>query len=79
MFMPVLLVPTHHMLQAVVNVILDQRFLGLLDGFFDCLQLLGDIYARTTFLQHGDHAGQVSVGSLESVDQSWVASVNVWF
>lgn len=79
MSMPMLLAPKHHVLQAVVNVVLDQCFLGLLDRFFDSLQLLGDIYARTAFLQHGDHAGQVPVGALESVDQRWMASMNVWF
>lgn len=77
--MPVLVVATHRMLQTVVNVVLNQRFFGLLDSFFDCLQLLGDINARTTVLQHGDHAGQVSIGALESVDQSRVAGVNVGF
>jgi hypothetical protein len=77
--MPVLVVTAHRMLQAVVNVVLNQRFLGLLDSFFDCLQLLGDINARTTVLQHGDHAAQVTVRSLESVDQRRVAGVNVGF
>lgn len=77
--MPVLVVATHRMLQAVVNVVLNQRFLGLLDSFFDCLQLLGDIYARTTVLQHGDHAAQVTVRSPESVDQRRMTGVNVGF
>jgi hypothetical protein len=79
MSVPVLVISTHHMLQAVVYVILDQRFLGLLNGFFDGLQLLCNIDARAAFLQHGDHAGQVPVGTFESVDQCRMAGVNVGF
>lgn len=55
-------------LQAVVDVILDQGALGLAHGFFHRMQLLGDIHAGAPFLDHADDTAQVALGALEPFD-----------
>ena len=55
-------------LQAVVDVILDQGALGLADGLLHRVQLLGNIHAGTAILDHGDDAAQVALGALEPFD-----------
>lgn len=43
-------------LQAVIDVILDERALGLANRFLNSMQLLGDVHALTTLFDHGDDA-----------------------
>lgn len=66
-------------LEAMVDVVLDQRFLGLLDGFFHRLQLLGNLQTLLPFFDHGNDTAQVPVGTLEALDQLGMAGVDVGF
>lgn len=54
----------YRVLQAVVDMIMNQRFLGLVDRLLDRLQLLRDIEAGATRLQHFNDALQVAIGPL---------------
>ncbi len=54
--------------QAMVDVILNQGALGLANGFFHRMQLLGNIHAGTAILDHGDDAAQVALGAFEPFD-----------
>jgi hypothetical protein len=50
--------------KAMIEVVPNQRPLGLRYCLFDGVKLLGDVQTRTTALDHGDHAFEVSLGSL---------------
>jgi hypothetical protein len=63
--------------QAVVDVILDQRALGLAHGFFYGVQLLRDVHALTALFDHGDDAAQVAVCAFETLDDRRVAVVDM--
>ena len=54
------------MLQAMIDVILDQGAFGLAHGFFHGVKLLGDIHTGTTLFNHGENAAQVPLCSLQS-------------
>ena len=54
--------------QAVVDVVLDQRALGLADRFLDRVQLLGDVHTGATVLYHGDDAAQMALGTFQPFD-----------
>jgi hypothetical protein len=51
--------PLDGMLQAMIDVILDQGAFGLAHGFFHGVKLLGDIHTGTTLFNHGENAAQV--------------------
>ena len=51
---------------AVVDVILDQLFLGIADRFFDGVQLLREVHARSAGLEHLDHRRQVALRPLQA-------------
>lgn len=70
---------THCMLKAVVDMVLNQRLFGLLDGFFDGMQLLGHSQALLTFLQHRNHADKVPICTFKTLDQCRMACVDMWF
>jgi hypothetical protein len=40
--------------KAIVDVVVNQGFLGLCDSFLNGVELLGDVEARTALLDHGD-------------------------
>lgn len=63
--------------QAMVNMILDQRALGLADSLFNCMQLLGNVHAFTPVLNHGDDAAQVTVSTLQALDDRLMALVSM--
>jgi len=48
------------LLEAVLDVVADQRFLGLRIGLLDRVQLLGAVESRPLRLDHADDAAQVS-------------------
>jgi hypothetical protein len=50
------------LLEAVSDVMLDQRLLGLRNGLLDRMQLLGNVEARPLRLDHVDDAAQVTFG-----------------
>jgi len=61
----------------MVNMILDQRALGLADSLFNCMQLLGNVHAFTPVLNHGDDAAQVTVSTLQALDDRLMALVSM--
>lgn len=64
-------------LQAVINVILDKRSLGLTHRFFHGMQLLSNVDALTTVFDHGNDAAQMTVGPLEALDNRLMGSVRM--
>jgi len=58
----------HKILKAVIQVVLDQGFLGLLNRFLHRLQLLRDFEAGSSLLQHFYGAAQMSAGSAQAFD-----------
>jgi hypothetical protein len=64
-------------LQAMVDVILDQGALRLGYRLLDGVQLLGDIQTGPMTLDHGDDASQMSFGPFEPLDDFGVGLVNV--
>ena len=65
------------MLQAVIDVILNQGALGLAYGLLHGMQLLRDIHALTAILDHGDDAAQMALGALQALHDIAVALVSV--
>src|ERR1700754_2116165 len=51
--------------KAVIEVVLNERPLGLGDRLFDRMKLLGDIEAGAAALDHRNHGPQMTLGSLE--------------
>jgi hypothetical protein len=55
-------------------VVLDQHPLGVGDGALDCVELLGEVHAGAFPLDHGDDAGEVTVGRFRRLTMSeWEA------
>ena len=48
----------------MVDMIVDQRTLGIGDGLFDGMQLLCDFSARATFIYHRNDSRQMTIRSL---------------
>jgi hypothetical protein len=55
-------------LQAVIDMVLDQHALGLADSFFHGMQLLSDVDAGPMVFDHGDDAAQVTLRTLQPFD-----------
>ncbi|MGF6169460.1 hypothetical protein M2426_003060 [Pseudomonas moraviensis] len=64
-------------LQAMIDVILDECSFGLADRFLNRMKLLSDIHALTPFFDHGDDAAQMTVRSLEALDDRLVTLVGM--
>jgi hypothetical protein len=62
--------------EAVVDMILNERPLGLANRFFNRMQLLRDVNALATLLDHRDDASQVTVGSFEALDDCLMTLVD---
>lgn len=67
----------HKILKAVIQVVLDQGFLGLLNRFLHRLQLLRDFEAGSSLLQHFYGAAQMSAGSAQAFDYGRMGGVYV--
>jgi hypothetical protein len=63
--------------QAVIDVILDQRALGLAYGFFHRMQLLGNVHALAPFFDHDDDTAQMTICSLEALDDRFMTLVGM--
>jgi hypothetical protein len=63
--------------EAMVDMVLDQRALGLANRFFHGMQLLRDVHALTALFDHGDDAAQVAVGAFKALDDRFVALVDM--
>lgn len=59
--------------------IVDEDPLGIDDGFLDRLQLVGDIEAGFSGLNHLDHRPQVAVSAFQPGNEGRVACVDMRF
>ena len=55
-------------LQRLSDVVLDQCLLGVLDGAFHRLELLGELRGRPSFADHLDDRFKMTIGTLEALD-----------
>src|SRR5262245_45864528 len=64
-------------LETVVEVVLDQRALGLRDRLLDGVKLLGDVEAFAPGFDHLHDAAQVSLGALQAPGDPEMARMRV--
>src|SRR5262249_24123737 len=62
--------------ETVIEVIVNQRLFCLVHGLLDRMELLGQIEARPTLLDHRDDATQVALGSPQALDDVPMALMN---
>jgi hypothetical protein len=55
-------------IKAMIDVVMDQRLLGIHYRALDRLQLLSKLHARLPFFDHTDDDLQMTVSALESLD-----------
>jgi hypothetical protein len=67
----------HGVFQAVIDVILNKRSLGLTHRFLNGVQLLGDIHAGPLIFDHGDDAAQMTLGLFEPLNNRIMSLVRV--
>jgi len=54
--------------EAVIDVIVDQRFLGVVDGVLNRLQLLGEFGTRSPLFDHADDGFKMPFRTPEATD-----------
>src|SRR6266404_4780265 len=69
--------PVRSGIQTMIDVIVNQSPLGLANGLFDGMQLLGEIEAGSSFAEHFNHPTEMALGTLQPLDDSWVSFMNV--
>jgi len=57
--------------------VLDERSLGLADRLFNRMQLLRNVYAFTPILDHGNDAAQMTVSTLQALNNRLMALMSV--
>ncbi len=62
--------------EAVIDVIVNQRLFGLPDGFLNGVELLSQIEARSALLDHGNDAPQMALRASQPLHDLRVALVN---
>ncbi|SBT09944.1 conserved hypothetical protein [Candidatus Accumulibacter aalborgensis] len=65
----------NRLFKAVIDVVVHQRLLGVADGAFYGLQLLGDVQAFAAVLKHADDTSEVPLGALQTLDDFRMGSV----
>jgi hypothetical protein len=68
--------PVGCLIETVIEVIVDQRLFRLANRLFDRVELLRQIDARPTLIDHGNDASQVTLGALQPLDDLRVALMN---
>ena len=68
--------PVGCLIEAVIEVIVDQRLFRLANRLFDRVELLRQIDARPTLIDHGNDASQVTLGALQPLDDLRLALMN---
>ncbi len=63
--------------ETMIDVIVDQRFLGGDDRLFDRVKLLSNVDARPAALDHLDNAAQMTARPIEPLDDRGMAVVAV--
>ncbi len=64
-------------IEAMVDVIVDERLLGLNDGFLYSEKLLGDVETGSILFEHLDHGAQMPVGAAQALDDFGMTGVGV--
>src|SRR6056297_2072283 len=73
-------VSTHQcIVEAMIDMILDQRAFGLLHRLLHGMKLLCDVHAGLFVLNHLDDAGQVPVGTFQPLDDGGVTCMSRMF
>jgi len=62
-------------LQAMFNVVVDQFTLGIGNGAFDRVELLGEIDTGAAIVKHRQNLGEVTLGAFEANDDIWMGCV----
>jgi hypothetical protein len=61
----------------MIDVIVNQSPLGLADGLFDSMKLLGEIEAGASFAEHFDHPAEMTVSPLQPLDDIRMGFVKI--
>jgi hypothetical protein len=61
----------------MIDVIVNEPPLCLADRPLDCVQLLRKLEAAAAFIEHGDDAAHVPLGTLEAFDDVWMRLMDV--
>jgi hypothetical protein len=64
-------------IQAMIDMVVNQRSLGFTDGLLDGMQLLGKIETRSPFTEHFDHPAEMTVGPLQPLHDVGMGFVNM--
>lgn len=70
------LLAAHNVLQAVIDMIMNQRFLGVIDCSFHCLKLLRQLHARAALREHFDDVFQMAICTAETLGNVRMGSVH---
>lgn len=65
---PLLAERRHRVLQAMIEMVGDQRFLSLANRFLDRMKLLGNVDTGTAGLDHLDDGAQMTFAALQPLD-----------
>lgn len=68
-----------YVFQAIIQMILDQRFLGLSDRLLDGLELLRDVEAGPAAFDHLDNAAQMAAGAIQALHNLGMGMVAMIF
>jgi hypothetical protein len=69
--------PVRSDIQTMIDVIVNQSPLGLADGLFDGVKLLGEVKAGPPLTEHFNHPTEMALGTLQPLDDIWVSFMNV--
>src|SRR5262245_24996693 len=70
-----LAVGVHGIVETMVDVIVDQLALGIADRGLDRVQLLGKLQAGPAVLDHANQGAQMTLGTLQALDDVRMACV----
>jgi hypothetical protein len=69
--------PVRSDIQTMIDVIVNQSPLGLADGLFDGVKLLGEVKAGPPLTEHFNHPTEMALRTLQPLDDIWVSFMNV--
>ena len=61
----------------MIDMVVDERSLGLADRFFDGVKLLGEVETGTPLVEHRDDAAQVAFSPFQPFDDIRVGSMGM--
>ncbi|SEP18096.1 hypothetical protein SAMN04490248_13313, partial [Salinihabitans flavidus] len=69
----------HVTVETMIHVVMDQRLLGIAEGPFHGLQLLGHVEAGAPLLDHGDDRAEMPLGAFQPGCDLGVTCVDMRF